>query len=93
MEPFDTILDEIATFYSGEPGSARWENITACFGWTAAATLIVGFLATVTGYHRIGAYGVATFPFFLWRAFARDWKKIKHRKNNAKKNHTVVQES
>jgi hypothetical protein len=45
MEVFDTILDEIAMSYSGEPGSARWENITACFGWTGVVTLIFDFLA------------------------------------------------
>jgi len=93
VEPFDTTLDEIATYYSGEAGCARWENITACFGWVAAVALTVGFLATVTGYNRIGAYGFGAFSIFVWRALLRDWKKMKHRKNKAKNNHALVQES
>jgi hypothetical protein len=84
MEPFGTIFDELATFYSGEPGSARWENITACFGWAAATALIVWLLASMTGYHKIAGYGLIVFPFLLWRALLRDWKKIQHRKDRLK---------
>jgi hypothetical protein len=79
MEPFDSIIDEVATSIGAKPGSYRWEVITACFGWTACVSLTLGLGLAIFGYKSFSSYAISAFSFFVWIALKRDWKKIRAR--------------
>jgi hypothetical protein len=79
MEPFDWIIDEVATTLGGPPGSHRWEIVTACFGWGAAGSLALGFLLSFLRYKSLAAYAISVFSALIWIALKRDYKKIKSR--------------
>ncbi len=81
MEPFDWLIDEITSIIGGEPGSHRWEIITACFGWAAAVSLTLALAFSIAGYSSFAGYGVTAFSMTVWIALKRDWKKLRPKKD------------
>ena len=77
MAPFDWIIEEIAERLDAKPGSPRWDIITACFGWLAAVSLIVGLVFSFVGYVSLAGYAIGVFSLLIWTALKRDWKKLR----------------
>ena len=79
MEPFDWIIGEVTTTLGGKPGSRRWEVVTACFGWAALISLLLGLGSTIVRYKSAALYGISGFSALLWIALKRDFKKLKNK--------------
>ena len=67
--------------FSGDPGSKRWECVTAIFGWTAAISFPIWFIVKVVNYFVTTPMWVnevlpPVFLFCLLQAVSRDYERI-----------------
>jgi hypothetical protein len=85
MEPFDWIIGEVTTRLGGEPGSRRWEVVTAGFGWAALISLLLSFGSTILRCKSVALYGIPGFSALLWIALKRDFKKLTNKASSAQK--------
>jgi hypothetical protein len=75
-EPLRSVEDELATSIGGQPGSHRYEVVTAIFGWSAAAALLAYFAALFVGLEKTASWANWSFGFVLGYALKRDYGPI-----------------
>ena len=67
----------VGNVFSGSPGSLRWEYISAFFGWTGGAALLLWVVCLGIGWESLGRH--ILFPiaaFCLLYVASRDYERI-----------------
>ena len=68
--------ERIAELIARDAKLPRWEYVTACFGWIAAAALLSCLFATLVSFSTVAGYAAHAFAFSITVALSRDWRRL-----------------
>ena len=73
---FEFLAERIAELVARDPKLSRWQYVTACFGWLAAAALLSCLFATLLSLSTVAGYAAHAFAFSMTVALSRDWRRL-----------------